>query len=84
MKLAAKRAGRRILVPATLLLLVSACSGGSGGEPEASAAADTLTRRQKDSLISTLPVPGAGAVGAAQRASDAARARALAHDSVGG
>ena len=47
------------------------------------AAQDTLTRRQKDSIISTLPVPGAGAVGKALDAADAARARAEQHDTIG-
>jgi len=56
------------------------CSGGSG---EDQAAQDTLTRRQKDSIISTLPVPGAGAVGKALDAADAAKARAERHDTIG-
>jgi hypothetical protein len=57
------------------------CGGGNGEED--SAAQDTLTRRQKDSIISTLPVPGAGAVGKALEAADAAKARAEAHDTIG-
>lgn len=80
-------AGRigRTLIGAVLFgalsLGCSACTGGNGGRDEA--AQDTLTRRQKDSIISTLPVPGAGAVGKALEASDAARARAEQHDTIG-
>jgi hypothetical protein len=75
----------RILIGAVLvgvaLLGGVTCTGGGDGEDQA--AQDTLTRRQKDSLISTLPVPGAGAVGKALDAADAARARAEAHDTIG-
>ncbi|MCJ7630456.1 MAG: hypothetical protein MUO50_18935 [Longimicrobiales bacterium] len=71
---------RRALI-GILVLGVGACSGGGGEEDQA--ARDTLTRRQKDSIISTLPVPGAGAVGKALDAADAARARAEAHDTIG-
>ncbi len=45
-------------------------------------ALDTLTRRQKDSLVSTLPIPGAGAVGKAMSAVDSANARTRRHDSI--
>ena len=62
-------------------LLMVSCGGGS--EPENQAARDTLTRRQKDSIVSTLPVPGAGAVGKALEAADAAKARAEQHDTIG-
>jgi hypothetical protein len=64
-----------------LSLGAATCTGGGGGEDQA--AQDTLTRRQKDSIISTLPVPGAGAVGKALEASDAAKARAELHDTIG-
>ena len=46
-------------------------------------AVDTLTQRQRDSLLSTMPVPGAGAVGEALEASDRARERAQQHDTIG-
>lgn len=73
------------LVVALLLALgfaATACSSGSDDTADRAVTADTLTRRQKDSLISTLPLPGAGAVGKALRASDLARERALAHDTI--
>lgn len=69
------------LVALALLALTLACGGGGGSSEQA--AQDTLTRRQKDSIISTLPVPGAGAVGKALDAADAARARAEQHDTIG-
>ena len=61
--------------------LVVACGGGD--TPDSDTAQDTLTRRQKDSIVSTLPVPGAGAGGTALDAADAARARAERHDTIG-
>jgi hypothetical protein len=64
-----------------LLLGASAC--GRGNDSSGQLSGDTLTQRQKDSIISTLPVPGANAVGRALDASDAARARAEQHDTIG-
>ncbi len=69
------------LAALSLSVLVLGCGGGDKADVQA--AQDTLTRRQKDSIISTLPVPGAGAVGKALEASDAARARAEQHDTIG-
>ena len=66
---------------AAVILALGACSG--GGEEGEAASADTLTRRQKDSIISTLPIPGAGAVGAALDAADKAKARAEVLDTLG-
>jgi hypothetical protein len=54
------------------------CGGGGGG----SADADALTRRQRDSLVSELPVPGAGGVGKAMDAADAIDARNAQLDSI--
>jgi hypothetical protein len=71
---------RRLLVAATVLA-VAAC--GQGARPEAAAAdRDTLTRRQKDSLVSTLPIPGASKVGDAMEAVDRANARVRQHDTI--
>ena len=78
---ALRRAVPVMLVLASLGALVAACGDASDGSRGTASAADTLTRRQKDSIVSTLPVPGASAVGRALRASDRARQRALAHDS---
>ena len=54
--------------------------GRSGGD--AASSADTLTRRERDSIIATMPIPGAGGVGRALDASDRARERANALDSI--
>lgn len=69
----------RCLLLSSLVVLV-ACSG--SGEEGGDRATDTLTRRQKDSLISTMPLPGAGAVGRALEASDSLRSRAMSHDTI--
>jgi len=69
---------RRTLL-ALAALTLSACGQGGG---DAQTATDTLTRRQRDSIISTMPLPGAGGVGRALDAQDAARARADALDSI--
>jgi len=72
---------KRTLVFTVTLFALSACGEG-GGEGDAQAAADTLTRAQKDSIVAELPIPGAGAVGSAMKARDAANARVEAHDTI--
>lgn len=72
---------RRLL--ACLALAAVPCLVACGpGEADGTAAADTLTRAQKDSIVSELPIPGAGGVGAALRARDAANARTEGHDTI--
>ncbi|MDT8368894.1 MAG: hypothetical protein RQ745_06775 [Longimicrobiales bacterium] len=69
---------------AGVLLLAAALAGcpePSADRPPANDR-DTLTRRQRDSITATLPLPGAGAVGGAMGAADAASARAARHDSL--
>jgi len=63
-----------------LLLLVTAC----GGKPEKSSAApgDTLTERQRDSMLAASRIPGARGVGAAMRYADSTSAHIRATDSV--
>jgi hypothetical protein len=70
-----------VVVPLALAALVSGCAG--GGDEARTVDRDTLTRRQKDSIVSEMPLPGAGAVGRAMDAADAAKARAEAHDTIG-
>ena len=70
---------KRGLIVAVAVLGVGACGGGAG---DAQSAADTLTRRQKDSLIAEMPIPGASAVGRALDATDRASARAAEHDTI--
>ena len=71
---------RRFALAALAALGVWAC--GRTAEPATSTDADTLTRRQKDSILSTLPVPGAGGVQRARQATDRAAERARMLDSV--
>jgi len=69
---------KRLLMTVLALGLVS-CRGDSD---EKKTAADPLTRAQKDSIVADLPIPGAGAVGAAMRARDRANERTADHDSI--
>jgi hypothetical protein len=64
-----------------LVCLAMGCGG--GGESSQASDPDTLTRRQKDSILSTLPIPGAGAVGEALDAADKAAERARQLDTAG-
>jgi hypothetical protein len=66
---------------ATLLVVIAACS--SGGESQQAINRDTLTQRQKDSLLAQSKIPGAAGVGAAMRAADSTSARVQAADTVG-
>jgi len=59
-------------------LLLAGCGGQSGS----SRAADTLTERQRDSMLAGSRIPGARGVGAALRAADSTSARIRATDSV--
>lgn len=61
-----------------LCLLLAGCGGRSGS----SRAADTLTERQRDSMLAGSRIPGARGVGAALRAADSTSARIRATDSV--
>lgn len=67
-------------------LLVLACLAGAVGcaaDPEpASSASDSVTQRQRDSIIGESRLPGAQGVRGALEASDAAAARAAALDSL--
>lgn len=76
----------RDLIAVVLLSLgvsgaVGACAGDSG--ERADAGADSLTSRQRDSLLGESPVPGASGVKGALEASDRARERAARVDSAG-
>jgi hypothetical protein len=67
----------RLFVLSTALV---GCSG--GGEAPAADAPPERTRAQRDSLLSTLPVPGAQGVGRALDAAGAAAERARQHDTI--
>jgi hypothetical protein len=65
-----------------LAALTIICLGCSGDADASANAADTLTRRQKNEILSTIPYPGARGVGDALIATDRAAARARVHDSI--
>lgn len=76
--------GRLAIAMVVIALSIPGCtpSGGADSGNGQALATDSLTRRQKDSIVSTLPIPGAGVVGKALRASDQALERAVAHDTI--
>ena len=53
------------------LLLTLAVAGFGGSQSKSAESADTLTRRQRDSILANSKIPGARGVGAAMRAADA-------------
>ncbi len=69
---------RRTACTALCLLALAACSGQTANESETTATVDrdTLTRRQKDSILARMPLPQSRAVGKALGTADAAAARA--------
>jgi len=72
---------KTFLVVMVALVGVWACGAGEGGS-DAAAATDTLTRRQKDSIVSNLPIPGAHGIAGAMEAVDRANARVEQHDTI--
>jgi hypothetical protein len=73
---------RRFLGVILAAVVLASCSG-KEKDGAAAAAADTLTRRQRDSILANSKIPGAGAVGRAMGTADAASARTRAADSAG-
>jgi hypothetical protein len=71
---------KRPLVVLAAVLGVWAC--GQSTPKADSAAPDSVTRRQLDSIISTLPIPGASKIMDAQRAVDRANARVQQFDTM--
>lgn len=64
-----------------LLVTVTACGGSDAGSQQA-VNRDTLTQRQKDSILARSSIPGASNVGRAMRAADSTSAGAHRVDSV--
>ena len=61
------------------LILLAAC----GGKPARSAAdTDSLTERQRDSILAQSRIPGASGVGRAMKAADSTSARIRATDTI--
>jgi hypothetical protein len=65
----------RARIPALGILSLALLGMGDCGGGGDAAGADALSRRQRDSLVSELPVPGAGGVRGAMDAADAIEAR---------
>jgi hypothetical protein len=68
------------LIPFVFLLAVGACGGKS--DEARKAAADSLSERQRDSILAKSSIPGASAVGRAMTAADSTSARVQASDTV--
>ena len=64
-----------------LIVFLTACGGKSDDQQAVNR--DTLTQRQKDSILAKSSIPGAGAVGRAMRAADSTSAGVRRVDSVG-
>ena len=68
----------RRLIALLLPTLLARCGGGSSK----AGARDTLTERQRDSILAQSQIPGAAGVGRAMKAADSTSARIRATDSV--
>ena len=67
-----------------ILLVVSLCCIGACGSDKSSqtVSRDTLTQRQKDSILANSKIPNARAVGRAMKAADSMSARIRSSDTV--
>jgi hypothetical protein len=68
---------RKTLRIIPIVLAMAGCASDSGGNRR-----DTMTQRQRDSVLSTTALPGAQGVGKALRAADSAKARQARLDSA--
>jgi hypothetical protein len=64
-----------------LIAAFAACGGGGSGGSKRSAS-DTLSERQRDSILAKSSIPGASAVGKAMTAADTMSARVRVSDTV--
>ncbi len=69
-------------IPILLVLLVAFGGACSREAPTTGASRDTLTRRQKDSVIAQSAIPGASGVGKALSAQDSGASRNRVVDSI--
>jgi hypothetical protein len=67
------------ILPAVTVGFMLACGS---GDPGHTVNRDTLTQRQKDSILANSKIPGARGVGSAMRASDSISARVQRSDSL--
>ena len=63
------------------MVVFTACGGGHSGKSR-TAAGDSLTERQRDSILAQSKIPGARAVGKAMRVADSTSAGIRAADSI--
>ena len=63
------------------MVVCTACGGGQSGKSRTTAA-DSLTERQRDSILAQSKIPGARAVGKAMRVADSTSAGIRAADSI--
>jgi hypothetical protein len=70
-----------VRLAAIVVLTTVACGGGSNSQQTVNR--DTLTQRQKDSILAQSKIPGASGVGRAMKAADSTSARVQAADTVG-
>ena len=68
--------------PITLVALLCFVAACGSDDSKQTVNRDTLTQRQKDSILANSRIPGARGVGRAMTAADSASARALRADSV--
>jgi hypothetical protein len=66
-----------------LVLMAGGACGGGESDGRQGAGGDTLTQRQRDSMLSTSRIPGASGVGKAMKVADSTSARVQAADTVG-
>lgn len=72
----------RLVTAVLVVFVLSACDGGQEAGQGTAVRRDTLTRRQRDSIIGASSLPGAGGVRGALRAQDSAAARRARADSI--
>ena len=65
-----------------VIALLAACTSNESGSQQ-TVNRDTLTQRQKDSILAQSKIPGASGVGRAMKAADSTSARVQAADTVG-
>jgi hypothetical protein len=66
----------------SILLLGSVCLTLACGSGQSDVTTDTLTQREKDSILANSKIPNARAVGKAMRVADSTSARVLRADTV--
>jgi hypothetical protein len=74
--------GRLSILIALVLAFTPAACGERQSQPSRAVQGDSLTQRQRDSMLAESGIPGARGVGRARRVADSVSARVQATDSV--